>query len=154
MESKVVTETNVPLSKVLLYQSIGFIAVIGVCWLIEFTGLHTLVLGDHPYFTDFRESTLEMLIVLAVWFLVAASTRRILAHARHLEGFMRICAWCHHISYKGDWIRLEDFLQRGFDTPTTHGICPRCLTEQQTAMRKARAERAAAAKAGAKPPES
>ena len=150
MEAKVVTEAKIPLSQVLLYQSVGFIVVIAVCWLIELTGLHTLVLGDHPYLSDFRESTLEMLIVLAVWLLVAASTRRILAHARHLEGFMRICAWCHHISYKDDWIRLEDFLQRGFDTPTTHGICPRCLAEQQAALRKARAARAAAARAEGK----
>jgi len=144
--------TKVPLSKVLLYQSVGFLAIIGVCWFIELTGLHKLVLGEHPYISDFRESTLEMLLVLGVWFLVAASTRRILAHARHLEGFMRMCAWCHHIDFKGEWIRMEDFLQRGFDTPTTHGICPRCLAEQKAAYRRSKAARAAAAKVESKPP--
>jgi hypothetical protein len=148
-------QVKVPLSKVLFYQSVGFLAIITICWLIELIGLRKLVLGDHPYISDFRESTLEMLIVLAVWFLVAASTRRMLAHTRHLEGFMRICAWCHHIDYKGDWIRLEDFLERGFDTPTTHGICPQCLAEQQAAYRKAKAARAAvAAKAESKSQES
>ena len=144
-------ETKVPLTKVMLYQSVGFLAIIAVCWFSELTGLRKLVLGDHPYISDFRESTLEMLLVLGVWFLVAASTRRILAHARRLEGFMRICAWCHHIDYRGEWIRLEDFLERGFDTPTTHGICPRCLQEQTAAYRRAKAARAAAAKAESKP---
>lgn len=144
-------ETKVPLSKVLLYQSTGFIAIIATCWFMEWTGLHKLILGGHPYISDFRESTLEMLIVLAVWLLVAASTRRILAHARRLEGFMRICAWCHHIDYKGEWIRLEDFLQRGFDTPTTHGICPICLAKQKAAVQKAKEERAAKAQLATKP---
>jgi hypothetical protein len=145
-------QAKLPLSKVLLYQSVGFLAIITICWLIELTGLRKLVLGDHPYISDFRESTLEMLIVLAVWFLVAASTRRILAHARHLEGFMRICAWCHHIDFKGEWIRLEDFLERGFDTPTTHGICPICLEKQKAAYRKAKEARlAASAKTESKP---
>jgi hypothetical protein len=138
-------EAKVPLAKVLVYQSVGFIAIIAVCWFIELTDLHKLVLGGHPYISDFRESVLEILLVLAVWFLVAASTRRILVHARNLENYIRICAWCHNIDYKGEWIRFEDFLQRGFDTPTTHGICPRCLAEQKAAYEKVKGERAAAA---------
>jgi hypothetical protein len=131
-------QTKLPISKVLLHQSVGFLAIIALCWLIELTGLRKWVLGNHPYLSDFRESVLEMLVVLAVWFLVAASTRRILAHARHLEGFMRVCAWCHHIDFKGEWIKMEDFIERGFDTPTTHGICPHCLAEQKAAIEKAK----------------
>ena len=138
-------KTEVTLSKVLLYQSAGFLALIALCWFNEFTGLHTFVLGNHPYISDFKESTIEMLLVLTVWFLVAKSTRRILARARQLEAFMRICAWCHHIDFKGEWIRLEDFLQRGFDTPTTHGICPRCLAQQKAAYLKAKLAQAPAA---------
>lgn len=126
------------------YQAAGFLAIMTLSWLVELTELRSLVLGDHPYISDFRESTLEMLLVLGVWFLVAVSTRRALGHARYLQGFLRVCAWCRHIDYKGSWIPLEDFLQEGFDTPTTHGICPRCLSEQQTAMTNAR-------KAGGKP---
>ena len=144
-------QTKLPISKVLLYPSVGFLAIIAMCWLIEFTGLRKLVLGNHPYLSDFRESALEMLVVLAVWFLVAASTRRILAHARHLEGFMRVCAWCHHIDFKGEWIKMEDFLQRGFDTPTTHGICPHCLAEQKAAIEKAKEPRAPTVQPEAKP---
>jgi hypothetical protein len=28
-------------------------------------------------------------------------------------------------------------MEQGFDTPTTHGICPECLKKQQLAMQKA-----------------
>jgi hypothetical protein len=137
-------QTKPSFSKVMSHQSVGFLAIIALSWLVELTDLRSLVLGDHPYISDFRESTLEMLLVLGVWFLVAASTRRALGHARYLQGFMRVCAWCRHIDYKGSWIPLEDFLREGFDTPTTHGICPRCLSQQKTAM-------ASAQKAAGKP---
>ncbi len=128
-------QTKFPLSKVMLYQGVGFLAVIALSWFVELTGLRGLVLGGHPYISDFRESALEMLLVLGVWLLVATSTRRILTHARYLEGFMRVCSWCHHIDYKDEWIPLEEFLRKGFDTPTTHSICPKCLEQQMAAIR-------------------
>jgi hypothetical protein len=140
-------EKQVPLSKVMLYQSVGFLAIIGLSWLDESIGLRALILGDHPYISDFREATFEMLLVLAVWFIVSASTRRMLSHVKYLEGFMRICSWCHHIHFKGGWISFEEFLQQSFDTPTTHGICPHCLAREKAALEKARAAKAAAAAA-------
>jgi hypothetical protein len=124
--------------KVLLYQSAGFIAIIGLCWLDEALGLSKLILGNHSFLPEFRMSTLEMLLVLAVWLLVSTSTRRVLEHARRLERFMRLCAWCHRVEYKGDWIHLEEFLEKGFDTPTTHGICQICLAREKAAAERAR----------------
>ena len=122
------------------------VAATRLAWQVRARHLHV----RSAYLSDFRESALEMLVVLAVWFLVAASTRRILAHARNLEGFMRVCAWCHHIDFKGEWIKMEDFLQRGFDTPTTHGICPHCLAEQKAAIEKAKETHAPAVQPEAK----
>ena len=127
-------QTQISFSKVMWYQSAGFLGIIALSWLVEFTGLHNLVLGHHPYISDFRESTLEMLLVLGVWLLVMGSTRRLLRHARHLQGFMRICSWCHQVDYKDSWVPLEEFLHRGFDTPSTHSICPRCLAKELAAI--------------------
>lgn len=141
-------EKTSPISKVMLYQSVGFIAIIALIFLDELLALPSLIFGENSLISDFRETSLKMLLILTVWFVVAGSTRRILARVRYLERFMRICAWCHHIDFKGQWVSLEDFLQRGFDTPTTHGICPICLAKQQAAIRKAKEARAAAAAAG------
>ena len=132
--SWLVMQTQIPFSRMMLYQSSGFLAIIALSWFMEFTGLHNLVLGNHPYISDFRESTLEMLLVLAVWLLVMGSTRRILRHARYLQGFMRVCSWCHHVDYKDRWVPLEEFLRKGFDTPTTHSICPKCLARELAAI--------------------
>lgn len=133
-----VVQKQVPISMVLRVQSLGFLAIISISWFNEFIDLRSLIFGDHSYISDFRESALEMLLVLAVWFLVVGATRRVIQRVHYLEGFPRVCAWCHHINFKSQWVRLEEFLKREFDTPTTHGICPACAQKQKAAIRAAR----------------
>jgi len=101
--------------------------------------LPALIFSDHPFV--FRRATLEMLLFFAVWLLVSSSTRRLLKRIRQLEEFMRVCSWCRRIDYKGQWITLEKFMEQGFDTPTTHGICPECFREQSEAVARARRAR-------------
>ena len=122
-----------PLAKVLICQSVGFLVIIALTFLDELVALPSLVFSEHSFVFNFRESALKMLMVLAVWFLLIGSTRRILGRVRYLESFMRVCSWCRHIDYKGKWISMEDFLQQGFETRTTHGICPSCLAKSQAA---------------------
>jgi hypothetical protein len=135
---------KVKLTKILTYQSIGFLAIIAVTWLNELLGLPALIFHGRFSISHFRQSTLEMLLILAVWLLVGSSTRRMLKRIRQLEDFMRVCAWCRRIDYKGEWMPLEDFLQEGFDTPTTHGICHECLEKQQAALLRAKQARKSA----------
>jgi hypothetical protein len=131
-------ENKAPQARLLLCQSAGFLAIIAMSWLDELISLPSLILGDHPYIADFHESTLEMLLVLTVWLLVSMASRRVLKHVHYLQGFMRVCAWCRRIEYKGRWIRIEEFLKQGFDTPTSHGICSECMREEVLAMQRAR----------------
>jgi len=132
---------NPSLAKIVLYQNLGFLAIIMLCYLDELLKLPSLVFSDHPFAFVYRRPTLEMLLFLAVWLLVSSSTRRLLKRLRQLEGFMRVCAWCRRIDYKGEWVRLEDFMQQGFDTPTTHGICPECLKRQKEAYERSQSAR-------------
>lgn len=129
------------LTKIVLNQNIGFLAVIVICFLDDLLKLPKYVFSSHPFAFVFRESTLQMLLFLAVWLLVSSSTRRLLKRVRHLESFMRVCSWCRRIDFKGEWMPLERFMEQGFDTPTTHGICPECLRQQKAAMQKAREAR-------------
>lgn len=132
------SEKSSKFSKVLLYQSVGFLAVIALGFLDELIRLSALIFGEQPFTWQFRRTTLGMLLVLTIWFLVNMATRRILDRLKYLEKFMRVCAWCHHIHHKGNWISMEEFLRQGFDTPTTHGICPKCLAEQKLAIERAK----------------
>jgi hypothetical protein len=128
---------NSQLTKIVLYQNIGFLGVIILCFLDDLLQLPSLIFSNHPFAFLYRQSTLEMLLVLGVWFLVSMSTRRILERVHYLEKFMRVCAWCRRINYHDEWMRLEEFMQQGFDTPTTHGICSECLQRHMDAMEKA-----------------
>jgi len=141
-------EKNLRLSRIVTYQNFGFLAVIVLCYLDELLKLPSLIFSDHPFTFVYRRSTLEMLLFLAIWLLVSKSTRRLLQRVQHLEGFLRVCAWCRRIDYKGEWVRLEEFMQQGFDTPTTHGICPQCLRKQNEAIERAKRAREGETAAG------
>ncbi|HXI71728.1 MAG TPA: hypothetical protein VNN22_15340 [Verrucomicrobiae bacterium] len=139
-------KTNQQMTRIVLYQNLGFLAIIILCFIDELIKLPSLIFSGHPFDFLFRQSTLDMLLILGVWFLVSTSTRRILERVQYLEKFMRVCAWCRRINYQGEWMRLEEFMKQGFDTPTTHGICTECLEQQRAAAEKARVSRETAAK--------
>jgi len=139
---------NSQLTKIELYQNLGFLVIILLCFLDDWLHLPSLIFSGHPFAFVYRRSTVDILLVLAVWFLVSRSTHRILKRVHYLEKFMRVCAWCRRIHYKDQWMPLEEFMQEGFDTPTTHGICKECLQKQQTAIDRAKVERKKAAPVG------
>ena len=126
------------LTRIALYQNIGFLGIMVICYLDELLKLPQLIFSENHFAFLYRRSTLDILLVLGVWFLVSTSTRRVLERIRYLEKFMRVCSWCRRIDYKGEWMKLEDFMQQGFDTPTTHGICPECLRRQKEVMLNAK----------------
>lgn len=128
---------NTQLTRIVLYQHIGFLIIILISYLNELLKLPSLIFSDKPFAFVFRRSTLEMLLILAVWLLVSRSTGRLLQRVRHLESFLRVCSWCRRIDYKGEWMPLETFMEQGYDTPTTHGICPDCLQKQKAAIERA-----------------
>jgi hypothetical protein len=78
-----------------------------------------------------QESVLETAIILLVAVPVITLTRRLAARLHYLEEFLRLCAWCGRIHTDGEWVPVEDFLQRRFDTQASHGICPACRAEQR-----------------------
>lgn len=132
---------NLRLTRILLYQHFGFLAIITICWLNELLKLPSLIFSNHPFTFVFRKSTLDMLLVLAIWLLVSGVTRRMLERLQYLEGFLRMCSWCRRMHYHGQWMPLEEFMRQSFDTPTTHGICPDCLRVQKEALERAKAAR-------------
>jgi hypothetical protein len=127
--------------KILLYQSAGFLAIVLLSWFDEFAHLRSLILGSHPYISDFRESTLEMLFVLMVWFLVMGYTRRLMQRLDQLEAFLRVCSWCRRIRNGDDWVPFEEFVALKFDTKTSHAICQDCLNRQLAEVEAMRRQR-------------
>ena len=126
------------MTKIVLYQNLGFLGIMVLGFLDDLLQLPTLIFSGHSFDFLYRRTTLEMLLIFMVWFLVSNSTRRIMERVQYLEKFMRVCAWCRRINYRGEWVSLEEFMRQGFDTPTSHGICQDCLRRQKAAAEQAR----------------
>ena len=137
---------NPQVRRIVLYQNLGFLGILILCLVDALSQLPSRIFAGHSNAFIFGRLTVEIVLTLAVWFLVSTSTRRILEHLHYLEKFLRVCAWCRRINYQGEWMRLEEFMKQGFDTPTTHGICTECLQQQRAAAEKARLARVNAAK--------
>ena len=125
-----VTPAEPRASTVVAYEVVGFLAIIALSWINELLGLPGLIFAtDHP--GGWHESVLETAIILLVAVPVITLTRRLAARLHYLEEFLRLCAWCRKINTDGEWVPVEDFLQRKFDTLTSHGMCPACRAEQR-----------------------
>ena len=43
------------------------------------------------------------------------------------EQIVRMCAWTRHLELDGEWLSIEDYLQRRFNLQVTHGISPAAM---------------------------
>lgn len=116
----------------MFFEAFGFLSILAACWLDEWTGFHDWPMkpaGD----INWNALTVETLIILAVGISVMLITRKLLERILYLEGFVRLCAWCRKVRHGGAWIHLEEFLHRGLEFGTTHGICPGCREQAVSA---------------------
>lgn len=84
------------------------------------------------FHSSWHESAIESAAVLAAWIVVFYYTRKLVARLYYLEGFLQICAWCHKINREGSWVPMEQYFSEGFDTKTSHGVCPECASKLTT----------------------
>jgi hypothetical protein len=125
-------------SMIVAYEVVGFIAIIALSWTNELLGLPSLIFGS-DHLGGWHESLLETAIILVVAIPMVALTRRLVDRLYYLEEFLRLCAWCRKLHMNNEWIPVEEFFQRKFDTRTSHGICPACKAEQRKASGARRA---------------
>ena len=118
-------------SCVLWYECLGFGMLLVLSWVNELVNLSHRLLGEELRPADWRDSALQSVVILLIWWMVFALTRRLMAHLHYLEGFLRVCAWCRKVGQGEEWMRLEDYFARGFQIETTHGMCPECLKKME-----------------------
>lgn len=114
---------------VLWWEIAAFSLLIAVSWADELFGVPALLFGG-SHQPNYREASLETIIILLVAVPVVTRTTRVAARLFHLEGFLRVCAWCKKVELKGDWVPIAEFFQQRFDADTTHGMCPDCFAAQ------------------------
>jgi hypothetical protein len=116
--------------QIIILEIIGFLAIVAISWVNELLGLPGWLFGG-GHRVNWPESLLETAIVTLVAIPVILMTQRLILHMHYLEEFVRVCGWCKKLNVRGDWVPVEEFFERKFETPTSHGICPACLAEQR-----------------------
>ena len=122
-------EKNTFARSILWYEIAAFTLLVAVSWADEIFGLPGLLFGGshHP---NYREASLETIVILMVAIPIVIRTRRVVARLFYLEGFLRVCAWCKKVEHGGDWVPIAEFFQQRFDARTSHGMCPDCFASQ------------------------
>jgi hypothetical protein len=126
--------------KILVYEAVGFLAILALVWLDDVFGIPEKYLGDtgHP---EWRELTVETVAILAIALVLILMTRRLVSRLFYLENFLKVCAWCRRIQHEGEWSSLEEYFSSGFDTRTTHGMCPECFEKTKPESPRRRRKR-------------
>lgn len=74
----------------------------------------------------------RVLAVAAIWVsaLLAWQRTKAAEQTALLHSLLPMCASCHKIrDDKGNWSRLEEYLEASTRTMLTHGICPECMQQ-------------------------
>ena len=113
-------------SRILWYQSLGFLVIIALSWLDELISLPRRLFGGLPTAPDWHEAALETALTLAVWLAVFLVTRKLLRRLYYVERLVRICPSCRRVGNGDEWMPMEEYFARGFDQRTSHALCLDC----------------------------
>ncbi len=116
-------------NSVLWIESLGFLIIIALSWLVEYSRIPSAVFGDVSA-PNLHRALSRTIIVLLIWAWVQFLTRRLLKRLHYLEEFLRICSWCRRVNEGDEWLELERYFKSKFATRTSHGMCPDCLKKK------------------------
>ncbi len=115
---------------IFLMESIGFGFLIFLQWFIEIVDIPSMLFNveDTPF--NWRESTVESLVVVALAILTISATSKILKQLKYIEGFLPVCSHCKKIRIEdGRWLPIEQYIAMHSDAVFTHSYCPECMVK-------------------------
>jgi len=118
------------MSRIVILEMVGFVAVIVVIWLDELADLPYYLLGTPRTPGRLPEALLESLLVLIVCAGVVASTIWLFRRIERLESYIVMCAWCRKVRVDERWITFEEYLSEKNSLQTSHGVCKACAEKQ------------------------
>lgn len=113
-------------SRIIWYEAVAFAAIIAISWVNELSGFEGMIFEKAYGPPDWRGPILETAFIVLVGTPAILLSWRLSKRLHYLEGFLRVCAWCHRVGQGNDWISTEEFMRKTLNTETTHGICPSC----------------------------
>lgn len=111
---------------IIIFEILGFAAVILVVGLDEFFDLPSLLFGAVSRPFSWAEYLSEALVLGVLAAFTVAVTLRLLRRVKYLEGIIPACSFCKDIRIGDDWVSLEEYLAAHSDAQLSHGFCPAC----------------------------
>jgi len=118
-------------SRIIWYEIAAFLSIIAFTWTHELSGLEGTLFDRVSGPPNWRGATIVTVFTILVGIPAVLMSWRLARRLHYLEGFVRVCAWCHKVGEGDDWITIEAFVKKTLNTETTHGICPTCLRKFQ-----------------------
>lgn len=112
--------------KIILVEAAGFLAILILSWLDEILEFPKSFFVAHTSNPEAWEGSFETIAILLIAITILVMTQKMASRLFYLERLLKVCAWCRKVNHEGKWRSLEDFFRSGFDTNTTHGMCPEC----------------------------
>ena len=113
--------------QIIIYEIIGFSAILLLIWLDEFIDIPYLLLGAEATPVNWRESLFESVCIVILGVIIIQFTHKMLQRMKHLEGILPICASCKRIRDKnGTWHQIESYVSERSEAEFSHGLCPDC----------------------------
>jgi hypothetical protein len=110
----------------LALEAAGFLVIVAIIWMDEILDLPHVLFGAPSSPVRWVEGFLESFLTIAVGAAVVAITYSAFRRIEYLESLIVMCAWCRRVRSGGEWLSVEDFLEREHQSRTTHGICQGC----------------------------
>lgn len=112
--------------RIITYELIGFGLILIFSWASEMVDI--IMHGGKGY--DVIEILIQSLLIILPGWGVIYLTRQMLNQIKHLEGYVRICAYCKKVGIDGDqWVPIEEFIKLHSEAEFSHGFCPTCMRE-------------------------
>jgi len=111
---------------VLLYESIGFGAIILLLWTNEVFDLPYVLFGAPATPINWVECVEETICVLLLAVVIMSLTRNNINKIKYLEGFLPVCSFCKRIRVNDRWIPIEVYISDHSEAVFSHGYCPEC----------------------------
>ena len=127
------------LGQVAFWQAMGFLALMGIVWVLEVLDLPAAIYGVPETPVDWISASLLSAGILIMGIIVVGHTY--LQQQRILRGFIRVCSYCRKVHVEATvWEPIELFVSERTLAEFTHGICPDCMREMSARVAQDAAE--------------
>ncbi len=111
-----------PFKKYVIIQGMGFF----VLFLILFMDDMLSLFGSKLPMFDENRLIIKIVAFLFIFICNLYVFHKTISQIKLLQGLLQICSSCKRIKVRGEWIPVEEYIEKQSHAVFSHGICPEC----------------------------